>query len=211
MGIFSMLFLYEIINVVLSYQRIVVAQAGCGLSVFAGRLFGLAFSYHLIGLFIAFFGTNALLRLLGERRCLIFIPLVMGVFLGIYIMVGAGSFAALWFVFIGTRSLNYAFFYPVRESLYIPTVKVIKFQSKAWIDSFGTKFAKAIGAQVSVSVTKIAAIWGARAASVTLGGLFACVIGIWTVVAWAMGARYSKAIENNEVIGAENLNRHDLQ
>ncbi len=43
------------------------------------------------------------------------------------------------------KSINYAFSQPVKEALYIPTLKEIKFKSKSWIDAFGSKLAKGSG------------------------------------------------------------------
>jgi ATP:ADP antiporter, AAA family len=88
----------------------------------------------------------------------------------------------------------------LRESLYIPTVKDIRFKSKAWIDSFGTKAAKSFAAAVFDMLARLSpgsAMFLAGGAS-----FFTGVLLLWVVDAWYLGKTYQKAIDNNEVIGA---------
>lgn len=201
-GIFGIIFLYEVVNAVLSFLRIIYAQGSSGgdIDQFSSKLFAMAFGYHLVGFCIALFGTQALLRRLGERRCLILVPIVVGLLIGAFLLIG--TFAAFTFAFISMRAINYGFFYPVRESLYIPTVKAIKFQSKSWIDAFGVKLAKTSGASFNDFAQFMLRYGGLGIFQILNGAFFAIVIGAWIVVAYLLGKRYVTAIENNEVIGA---------
>ena len=97
------------------------------------------------------------------------------------------------------RAINYGFSYPVRESLYIPTVKEIKFKSKSWIDAFGTKFAKSSGSGMNFFVEYLGSAFLFTAYSI----FFASIISIWTLAAYLLGKRFEKAVARNEVIGAE--------
>jgi AAA family ATP:ADP antiporter len=106
---------------------------------------------------------------------------------------------ALIATFVVMRSINYGFSYPVRESLYIPTVKEIKFKSKSWIDAFGTKFAKSGGSAFNIYVVKFMA---EHLLFSVYTVFFASIIGVWTVAAVMLGRRFDKAVANNEVIGA---------
>lgn len=200
MGIFSIIFFYEVLNAVLSLLRIYYSLGG-GLEEFSSRLFLLTLEYHALGFLIALFGTQALLRLFGERRCLLLVPIIIGAVLFMFLFVG--TFAAFNVAFVAMRATNYGFFYPVRESLYIPTVKAINFQSKAWIDAFGTKLAKGTGSLFNMIATYTLSAGGFIAAQMLHAGFFAVIIGVWIFVAHLLGKRYTKAIDNNEVIGAE--------
>jgi ATP/ADP translocase len=101
--------------------------------------------------------------------------------------------------YILLKALNYAFASPLRESLYIPTTKLIKFKSKSWIDSFGTKFAKSVGATYSgISANLIG-----TAAVLSNSIFFAVIIGLWMIVANLLGRRYEVAVEKGEVIGSD--------
>lgn len=207
MGIFGMILFYEIVNVVLGYQRLIGAnEASCDLAGLNCILFQQIFFVHFVGFLISFFGTTALLRRFGERRALLLIPIATGILL-LFFMFGAvfaGSLSKAYiiaFAFIGIRAINYAISYPVRESLYIPTVKEIKFKSKSWIDAFGTKVAKGIGSQFNIIARVLAKNFGSYAFELAHSIFFSVIIGLWFVVAYLLGKRYAKAVAHDEVIG----------
>jgi AAA family ATP:ADP antiporter len=199
LGIFSMVFFYEVINTVLSYLRLEVAQANSStLSGVSGFLLEMSFLYHLAGVLIAMFGTSTLLKKLGERVCLILIPVIFGGLL-LYMMASNASPFALMITFVVLKAVNYAFSWPVRESLYIPTVKEIKFKSKSWIDAFGSKFAKSAGQGFNVLVERM----GPALFMPMHSFFFALIISTWFIAAVLLGRRFDKAVANNEVIGGE--------
>lgn len=199
LGIFCMVFFYEVINTVLSYQRVVIAQANSSsVTDVSSFLFKIIFITHTIGFLISLLGTKTLLNKLGERLCLILIPVATGLLL-FYFMFNYNGFGLLT-AFILMRAINYGFSYPVRESLYIPTVKEIKFKSKSWIDAFGTKFAKTGGSTFNM----FAIYLGESLIFAAYCLFFASIIGIWVVAAYLLGKRFEKAINRNEVIGVEN-------
>jgi len=97
------------------------------------------------------------------------------------------------------KSINLAFSWPVRESLYIPTVKEIKFKSKSWIDAFGSKFAKTSGSAFNWSTTQVSS-----AMYIPLHSFFfAGVVGLWFITAYLLGRRFDQAVAKNEVIGSK--------
>lgn len=196
LGIFSMVFFYELINTVLSYQRVSIAQeSSSSMAEFSGYFFKIIFFTHTLGFIISLLGTKTLLQKLGEKTCLLLVPLCTGILLLLFML----GYANLIAVFMVMRAINYGFSYPVRESLYIPTVKEIKFKSKSWIDAFGTKFAKTGGSSFNVLVDWL----GAVSMFVAYSSFFAAIIGIWVVAAYLLGKRFEKAVERHEVIGAE--------
>jgi len=185
MGIFGVMFFWEIVNVFLNLTRIGIAQkAATTLSEQTYILLHQDFWVHAIGIIITILGTRTFLNLLGERISLLLVPFVIGGLLVCYFSVQ--STVALSFVFVLTRAINYAFAYPLRESLYIPTSKDIKFKSKAWIEAFGVKIAKAVGSSMAFAAGF---------------GVFSVIIGMWIMTAHLLGRRFEKAIKNNEVIG----------
>jgi len=198
LGIFGMVFLYEVVYVVFSYLRVVEAQknALC-MSDVTGTLFKPIFVVHFIGFVFALVGTQPLLRLMGERFCLMMIPSMSAIFL-IYFLLSYSS-EAVYAGFIALRVINYAFSQPIRESLYIPTTKDLKFKSKSWIDAFGSKFAKTTGSTFNIAVN-----WAGQGWLTTLcGAFFTCILALWLFTAYLLGRRYEQAIAKNEVIGAE--------
>ncbi|MBV8660825.1 MAG: hypothetical protein JO129_01605, partial [Candidatus Dependentiae bacterium] len=108
LAIFATIFFYEMLNVVLSFQRIGILQDAGG---FSAKMFGQRMVIHIIGFFVSFFGTRILLKKLGERACLILFPVSIGILL-IYFMTTYDENAVL-VVFTGLGVLNYAFASPL--------------------------------------------------------------------------------------------------
>jgi len=196
LGIFSMIFFYEVLNAILGYLRLGVAEkAGKSIAGTTGFLFKWVFIMQAFGLVISLLGTSSLLRKLGTRTCIVLIPIVMG--LVVFCFVISDSSLIVMSAFTLMKSVNYAFSKPVVESLYIPTLKEIKFKSKSWIDAFGSKVAKGSG-----SVFNLVAGFVRPAAFLPLYSLFfALIIGLWTFAAFFLGKRFESAISGNEVIG----------
>lgn len=198
LGIFGMVYFYEVVATVLSYLRLGVAQANAeSISGVSSFLFQTIFLTHAMGFCISLLGTRTLLKQLGERVCLLLIPLLSGILLLYFIM--EKSPYALMIAFVALKSLNYAFSWPVRESLYIPTVKEIKFKSKSWIDAFGSKFAKTSGSTFNFMTTQL----GEGLLLSAYAFFFAGVVSLWFLAAFLLGKRFEKAIANNEVIGLD--------
>ena len=125
------------------------------------------------------------------------LPVLTAILVGILLInvTAVGSMAAINIVsvvFIGIKAINYAIGYPVRESLYIPTVKDIKFKTKSWIDAFGSKIAKACASQfnlISPSISSAHPVF------------FSIVLTLWFFTAYLLGNRFRRAVAHNEVIG----------
>lgn len=198
LGIFGMVYFYEVVGTVLSYLRLGVAQAHTDtLAGISGYLFLIMFQAHSMGFLISLLGTRELLRRLGTSVCLLLTPLSCGLLL-IYILLD-GSPHIFSFAYAFLKALNLAFSWPVRESLYIPTVKDIKFKSKSWIDAFGSKFAKTSGSAFNWFTSQFS-----QQAMVPLHAtFFAGIVGVWFLTALLLGRRFERAVAHNEVIGLE--------
>ncbi len=206
LGIFGMVYFYEVIATVLSYLRIGIAQADAhSIAQISASLLGMVFWVHMVGFFLSLFGTSTMMNRLGERTCLMLIPLMSGVLL-LYLMIETTTWA-LTLAFIALKAVNYAFAWPIRESLYIPTIKAIKFKSKSWIDAFGSKFAKAGGSSFNMFVSHLGPALSVPAHSF----FFAGVVGLWFLVAFFLGVRFDRAVARNEVIGLEDSEPDEAQ
>jgi len=201
LGIFCMVFFYEVLTTILSYLRLHIAQSSAqsvsGVSAF---LFKWVFIMQAAGFVVSFLGTTPILRKFGVRSCLLMIPAFMAI--GSFFFFASSTASIIMIAYVFTKTTHYAFSYPVREQLYIPTLKEIKFKSKSWIDAFGSKFAKMNGSAVNIVASKL----GAAFFLPVIGSFFVIMIGIWSVAAYFLGIRFDKAVDNNEVIG---LNGHD--
>lgn len=202
LGIFGFIFFYEVGYAVLDYQRkCLISNCVSGIGGLSRELFWQVFLVHMVGCLISLIGTSALMRKFGERRCLLLVPIISGVLFAYFVVVN--TLSAMTIVFVGLRALNYGFSYPIRESLYIPTVKEIKFKSKSWIDAFGTKIAKGCGASLRITALRVMAVFG-EGAFLAVNAIFLfLIVGFWIVTAFLLGKRFQRAIDKNEVIGAE--------
>ena len=197
LGIFGMVFFYEVAITVISYLRLEVAQDSTGSAAeLSAYLFKMVFAIHLIGFFISYVGTTALLKWFGMQRCLLLIPLLSGGCL--FYVVVASSGTGVIFAYVALKAIHYAFSWPVRESLYIPTTKDVKFKSKSWIDAFGGKFAKTSGSAFNIMATRIAR--GAIISSFHMA-FFIIIVISWFISAVLLGRRFEKAVAKQEVIG----------
>lgn len=195
-GIFCIVFFYEVISTVLSYQRVSMAcEQSTNLCEISTYFFKIAFVAHLVGFVVSLFGTKWLLRSFGERICLLLMPIATGL-LFIYFFFSTTQWAFLSF-FVILRSLHYGFSYPVRESLYIPTVKEVKFKSKSWIDAFGNKIAKSAGSFFNHLTRHFDLALFLTVESI----FFGIIIVFWLIAAYLLGKRFEKAVARNEVIG----------
>lgn len=200
MGIFGMIFFYEVCNGILSYQRLILANAySTGVAELSCELFKQMFWVHASGFLISFFGTTFLLDRFGERRLLLFIPLVSGALLLWFVC--AQDLWVTTAVFVCLRAINYAVTYPVRESLYIPTVKDVKFKSKSWIDAFGNKLSKTFGSGTNLTLKYVLNNFDSLFYFWTLFSVFGILIAGWVLVAHLLGKRYERLVSHNEVIG----------
>jgi len=206
LGIFGMVFFYEVVTSVLSVMRIGIAQDSTdSISSASAYLFQIIFYTHAAGFLVSLVGTSALVRYLGERRCVILIPVSSALLLVYFMLSYTDMFAfcvsanALVVGYVGLKVIRYAFSDPIRESLYIPTVKEIKFKSKSWIDAFGSKFGKMSGVSFNV-----AASWLGKASFFSVHvAFFGAISLLWIVTAILLGRRFEQAVNNNEVIGAD--------
>ncbi|OGB85849.1 hypothetical protein A3J41_01345 [candidate division TM6 bacterium RIFCSPHIGHO2_12_FULL_38_8] len=200
LGIFGLVFFYETLNVVLNFQRIgILKAASTSMAGFTASMFLQRFWMHFWGMLISFFGVKWLLQRFEVRRCLFMVPFIMSVLLICFL--GAQSPSIILFAFMGFGTINYSLSSPLREALYIPATKNMKFKAKAWIDSFGTKFAKGFGS-LFASVTNFLPL-GSSALSSIYVGFFSMLMVLWFVTAWLLGKKYEKSIARNEIIGNE--------
>jgi len=202
MGIFGMTFFFEMVIQALRIENIIFVKAASNnLSQFASLMLWQGILVHVVAFVVVLFGTRAIITFLGERRSLMMIPIITGIAISSFLFLP--SYGTAIFAFVVMRSMNYAFAAPLRESLYIPTVKEIQFKSKSWIDGFGNKFAKTCAQSFN---------WGTSglmgsALHLAQASYFSVVVVLWCFVAYALGRRFENAVKNNEVIGAAELDQ----
>jgi len=141
-------------------------------------------------------GTRVLMKKFGERVSLLAVPFLISLLLIYFLVLQTPQ--AMLNVFIGLGAVNYSFSHPLRESLYIPTLKDMKFKAKSWIDTFGTKLSKASGSIFSDLTSTL--IPGTSMFLFAYGTFFAMLMGLWFIIAYLLGKRYETAVSKNEII-----------
>jgi AAA family ATP:ADP antiporter len=198
LGIFGLVFFYETLNVLLNFQRIgMLKEASVSIAGFTAAMFWQRIQMHFWTMVISFLGVQFLFKKLDVRYCLLLVPLSVLLLLIFFVLTYSAE--SILYVFIGLGAINHSLSYPLRETLYIPATKDLKFKAKAWIDTFGTKFSKGFGSLFANVTSPVAAVssW----LMVVYGAFFGGLIILWFITSWLLGKTYDKAIKNNEIIG----------
>lgn len=202
MGIFGLVYGIEVIAIIFDYQMQVLMsiETNNNIGSMSSFMFVYTSSFQALGLIFALFGTSTLLKRFGTLTCLLIMPIAM-LFLSILTFMYP-SLGTIFFVMIVLRALNYGFNIPVRETLYIPTVKDIQFKAKLWIDSFGKTFSKSSGSLFNQFLLFFSSnpYFILRVDSIYCVGI-ACAYGL---VSLLVGKKYQQTILNNEIIGRRN-------
>ena len=198
LGIFWLVFSFEVINIIFDYQMHVLMSIETNNHVMAMSKFMLLYtcSFQILGLVFALFGTSQMNKHFGVKTCLLVMPAMT--ILMAFLPIAYPQLLTLWIVQVVLRALNYSFNQPLREMLFIPTVKDIKFTSKAWIDSFGRTISKTSGSALNVFAVQASYL------VIVCQSLFAIGLACsWGFAAILVGKKYIQTITNNEVIGGK--------
>ncbi len=190
-GVFGLIFFHELISTVMNYQMLLLISKTFSNGGLVNKfLFEYNFCVQLIACLFGLFGTSFFQRRFGIKFCIVTYPLLLGGSIVSYLFYP--TLGTIFYVMLIAKAINYAFNQPAKEVLYIPTSRDIKYKSKAWVDMFGARLAKATGSAFDATFSGI------------LIGLPSVIImsciGCWVLVANLLGNRFQKAIKNNEII-----------
>jgi AAA family ATP:ADP antiporter len=192
LGIFGLVYAAEIILHIIDYQMQLLLEVKYfkAIGAISSFMFIYTTAWQTVGFVFAFLGVSFFVQRFDIPICLISVPIfIAGLVLGLLFF---PSLATVFIVMVFLRAIQYGFNHPVREMLYIPTVKDIKFKSKAWIDSFGRYFSKASGATVNL-FSQLAMQCG-----------ISLVVAVgWIVLSVLVGQKYKETVDSGKVIGEE--------
>ncbi len=198
-GIFALTYSFELISVIIDYQMQVLMSIANNNSIggMSSYMFLYTSAFQALALVFAVFGTSTLLKRIGTQKCLLIMPISVMALMGSLLF--SPNLTTIFIIMVVLRSLHYGFNAPVKETLYIPTTKDIKFKSKTWIDAFGKRLSKASGSTFN--------LWAQSpnyTSTLKLDSLFSIGIAAgWTVISVMVGKKYTETIENGEIIGEE--------
>lgn len=204
-GILIVSTLYEVINQVIEYQMQSQADifprfsGELGFAQFQG-MYGMA--TNLLSFLMALLGTSYLIKRFGLRFGLLFFPISLSIsFTLLFAFYTFGSptagqlLAATFVVMMVAKGLGYAVNNPVKEMMYIPTSKDVKFKAKGFIDVFGGRMSKLGGAQINN------AFKANMHDLMVYGTIFSFgLTGIWIIAAVYVGIRNAHLLEQGEIV-----------
>ncbi|MFA6527767.1 MAG: Npt1/Npt2 family nucleotide transporter [Candidatus Babeliales bacterium] len=190
-GIFGLIFFQELISTLMGFQMSLLVESTIKDPGMVNKfLFDFAFAVQAIACLFGLLGTSFFQRNFGIRFCLTSYPIFLGMFIIAYLY--SPTLSTIFYVMLIAKALNFAFNQPAKEVLYIPTSRDIKYKSKAWIDMFGLRFAKASGSFFNQFAGAV----------VAYSGFFAIgLIAVWTVLGSKLGSVFKKTVDNNRIIG----------
>lgn len=203
MGIFIVSTFYEVVSQVLEYQMKSYAD-GIFTTAAAYGQFEASFGVvsNIASFLISFLGTSYIIRRFGIRLSLFVYPLITALILGLiftfFFFMAPHPALLLWIIFAGysiIKGLGYAVNNPIKEILYIPTSKDVKFKAKGWSDMFGGRFSKGGGAQITNAFKDNLSNLMIYGTMISTG-----LIGIWMIAALYVGYKNEQLIKENKIV-----------
>lgn len=194
LGMFAMIAFFElsVTFIDFNFKNMVVSALSCDQA--CQYLGEYGSTVNLVTFFCILLGINNIQRWLGVRTALLVTPVIVGLlivlFKTFYIL------DVLFWLMIAARAMGYALQVPTLKQLYIPTSRDAKYKAQAWIDTFGSRSAKATSSLLNMSC-------GALGTCLYLSFIFYLsigVVGVWLYVAWFLGNRYNKAVADQQVV-----------
>lgn len=204
-GILIVSTIYEVISQIIEFQMQTQAHkvpefaTALGFAKFQGY-YGTA--SNILSFLMALLGTSYLIKRFGLRFGLLFYPvclcLAFSFLFGFYTfgMPTSGQLlAALFVTMMIAKGLGYAVNNPVKEMMYIPTSKDVKFKSKGFIDVFGGRTAKSGGGLINNMFKFDPHSLMVYGTMISFG-----LTGIWLLAAIFVGRKNAQLIEDNEIV-----------
>ncbi len=184
---------YEIVGTLIDFQFKMKASEAFSREALAAYLGQYGQYTATVGILFAILGASFVVRKLGVRWSLLLYPTLLA---GIVLMVKFYPVLnILFWSMVCVKMLSYALNNPVKELMYIPTSKDVKFKVKAVIDGFGGKSAKAIGSALNGACSANPAMLVAYGSIASLG-----IIGVWIMIAIVVGKTYDDLVESKKIL-----------
>jgi AAA family ATP:ADP antiporter len=205
-GLFVVVAVYEVISTIVEFQMNMLIKREYPAINDGGAMFAWMDSINgvcvgVLSFAFALFGASYFMRKLGLKFCLVSFPIMIAVTLAIVYggyLSNASTKQLMWLCFVAViaiKGLNYALNVPSKEVLYIPTSKDVKFKAKGWIDAFGNRTTKFLGATVTDR------LGGSLSALFSYGTIASfAIIGLWIPVAIFMGNKFEKLQAEKKIV-----------
>ena len=219
LGIFGVITFYEVIVTVFDYYFKIMVETQVLDKTLKSAYFGNYGAYANLATFLCLlFGISNIQRRLGLTTSLTLMPFIVAI--AVVVFKFNTALQPLFWLMVASKAINYALNSPAMKQLYIPVTKDVRYKSQAWIESFGSRGAKAGGSAINAfhkqALRSNGPEWSNEAFAkanrfgpadkgtfwhIALSSyLFFGIIAIWIVVALYLGRTYQKAVDRNEVV-----------
>ncbi len=195
LGIFSLLAFFEFIVTVIEFNFKSLVFSEFSNAAAAGEyLGGYGSAVNLVVFLCLLFGINNIQRWLGLGVALGLVPIIIGCAIISFKLLPVLNM--LFYLMIGAKAINYALNGPAIKQLYIPTSKEVKYKSQAWIETFGSRSAKASASLANLSKGVLGfPLYLTITVYFSLG-----LAAIWFFVALFLARRCDSATSKKEII-----------
>ena len=195
LGIFSLIAFFELIVTVIEFNfKSMVFSEFIDAAAAAEYLSDYGAAVNAVAFFCLLFGINNIQRKLGLGVALAFVPVAVGV--AVISFKFFPELNMLFYLMVGAKAVSYAVNGPAIKQLYIPTSKEVKYKSQAWIETFGSR-----GAKASASVANLSKGVLGFATYLTITVCFSLgLAAVWFFVALVLARRCNEAIAKKELV-----------
>lgn len=195
LALFAIVTFQEIILTMFDFQLKGLAKTAIGggdaLTTFIIRY---AMWANLIAFLCALLGAGKLSNKLGLTKTLLIMPICVA--FGGALIGYAPNLTIIFWMLVALKGIHYSFNTPAKEQLYIPTSKDSKYKAKSWIDMFGSRSSKSIGAGIHDTLKSMGPeLFIGGTLTITMG-----LIGLWAFAALFLGKTHTRAIRENRVV-----------
>ncbi len=194
LGIFAVLSFFELITTIIdfNFKSLVFSQFDNANT--ATQYFGwYASSVNLVSFIFLALGVNNISRWLGIRTALALVPVCLGVSVWMFKLYPIVDVLA--YLMIASKAINYSLNGPALKQLYVPTSDDAKYKSQAWIETFGSRGAKATTSFININKGLFGSFYMSMCVYLSLG-----LVALWFFIALYLGSTYVKAIKEDKLV-----------
>lgn len=192
LGILGIVAFYEVIYSIFDYRFKALAAflySGEELAQYFGQ-FGVVTG--IVSLICLICGAQTISRWTSLTISLVLSPIIMGI---LSLCNYWDNISVILWVMVLANVLNYVLHQQTKEQLYIPTGHDVKYKTKAWIEIFGYRGAKALGSGINVLSTFFTTGFILFTTSIGLGLSIS-----WLLTAVYVGKKHSHAVAHKKLV-----------
>lgn len=195
LGIFSLLAFFELIVTVIEFNFKSLVFLEFADATAAGEyLGGYGAAVNTVAFLCLLFGINNIQRWLGLGVALALVPVAVGIAVISFKLFP--ELDMLFYLMIGSKAVSYSLSSPAIKQLYIPTSEGVKYKAQAWIETFGSR-----GAKASASLANLTKGILGFTTYLTITVYFSLGLAvIWCLIALSLARRCNEAIEKKELV-----------